>query len=281
MTQRTVLIDSSCLQAIQHLLRSGERRRLSTFCQTLQAVDGIRVRWSKTLPASRSSYSRPLRAAMRVWAQSAPGIFARFCRPLRASDLHDCKLLIVTTRYELNPYHEDELDIIESFVDRGGSLWLMANHSRIPGADVGDFTTQDTRLAKRFGIAIVEACFESPGQFTHLSPDGAQRHEILQQVAGQHPVSAVLVNNCCGIRTDSVVPVLPLARTMIDLGPHRMETKGLAFAVVSAFGRGRILVTADSGFVTEPGVPGSGPGLIDRGDNQAFAANAVRWLLSS
>ena len=68
---------------------------------------------------------------------------------------------------------------------------------------------------------------------------------------------------------------------MIDRGPQSLRPDKCAFAMMlDRRGQaGRVLATADSGFIAEEGVPGSGPGLIGQGENREFVVGALRWLL--
>jgi hypothetical protein len=274
-----VLIDAQSLQARQHLLALGHRKRLSSFLEILHTIEGVLTRFSDGLPIVNSVAWYRL---LGVLSARAPAVAAWVGRPLRSADLDGQDLLILTTRYRACPYRASEIEAIEAFVRAGGSLWVMANHSRVPGSRMGDFTTQDSRLLSRFGIQTVEACFYTPGGLSALAMNRAIRHHVLLGSRNEGWGDSLVVNNCCAFTADLGAPVIMLNEEMVDQGPNRLRSEGMAFAVTidHAFAGGRVLATADSGFIGEPGVPASGPGLIDRGGNRQFVDRAIRWLLN-
>jgi hypothetical protein len=277
---RNILIDAKCLQALQHLLGRGEPRRLTTFIATLESLGNVHIHFSQGLPFRGPDYQPWLRPLLRLGSRATPWLFKTLNRELRPEELEICDLLVLTTRFRLSPYSDSELDTIVAFVQRGGSLWLMANHSRVPGTKMGDFTTEDGRLADRLGIQVLEACFRTPGGLTRLELAGGIVHEILLDASGQQSIKHVVVNNCSAFAPTDLQPVLYAHSEMIDDGPKDMSAHGQVFAATRKVGRGHVLVTSDSGFICEPDVPGSGPGLIDKGDNRQFVFNAASWLLN-
>jgi hypothetical protein len=274
-----ILIDAKCLQAMQHLLGTGETRRLTTFIATLESLGKVRVGFSQGLPFKGPDYAPRLRASLRLSSRMTPWLFRILSHELLPDELENCELLILTTRFRLCPYSALELDAIDAFLQRGGSLWMMTNHSRVPGTQMWDFTTEDGRLANRLGVKIRDACFRMPGGLARLDDAGETAHEVLLDDSGHRSVEQVVVNNCSAFSADGLQPVLYTRSEMIDDGPQNMNAHGQLFAATTKVGRGRVLVTGDSGFVCEPNVPGSGPGLIDKGDNLQFILNAARWLL--
>lgn len=74
--------------------------------------------------------------------------------------------------------------------------------------------------------------------------------------------------------------MLLLPGDLVDDGPNDLSATGHAFAWALQTEGGRVLVTSDSGFLGEPNLPGSGPGLFDQGDNRLFIQQAVTWLLT-
>lgn len=277
---RNVLIDPNSLQARQHLLGNGQRRRLSSFLKALNLVGHARASFGRGL---RWTEVAGWRRVLGVLSTRLPTAAAWLGRPLQASDLTAFDLLVLTTRFRACPYTRSELKAIEDFVCAGGSLWVMANHSRVPGTRMGDFTTEDSRLLSRFGIRTAEACFHTPGHLTELAIRGEAAYTLWPDRPGQISGPPVVINNCCGFHANSAQALVMLNEDMVDQGPNRLSPVGMAFAVLidQNSSGGRVLATADSGFIGEPGVPASGPGLIDRGGNRQFIDRAIWWLLGS
>lgn len=254
-----VLIDSLGLQARIH---HQDGKRLETFLLDLGRIPGCETRFSPPAPSS-------------------PGLLA------------DCDVLVIATRKILdNPYTETELAAIPEFVQRGGGLLLMANHGDVPGRPYPNMTLNDARLAREFGIEIENSFFTSLewGTLTEISgSDLRVEHPILSGAQTGLPVRSLVTNNCSSLRIrEGVAPLVSLPGTMKDYrngGPPR----GRYFAAAVKAGKGRVVVTADSGFIgsqaevqpeliaadasTRPGF-----GLIEVGDNLSFIHNTLLWL---
>ena len=61
--------------------------------------------------------------------------------------LNNCNLLVVSNRMPSKRFKTPEIDMIESFVLRGGNLLMISNHGP-------DLMLQDSRLLKRFGMSF-------------------------------------------------------------------------------------------------------------------------------
>jgi hypothetical protein len=198
--------------------------------------------------------------------------------------LAEAQLLIILTS---RPSHDVDriLPIIKDFVGGGGGLFLLSNHSRVPGQPrMGNFTRQDGKIARIFGVKLLDACFRAASGRGPMVVDdtGLAVHAILQDGRGRRVVESVSVNNGCGIdRGSEGTPVLLLPENAVDMGPNSLSPHGHAFCWASESGGGRVVVTGDSGFAGEPDLPASGPGLFDRGDNKAFTQRVVEWLTQS
>lgn len=250
-----VVIDSNSLQAHQHLraVRSGQTRcRLTSFVRKIEGL-GHSVAFEESLDPS--------------------------------DGLKNADLLIVPTRLPQHPI-DPFLKGIHQFVLGGGSLFLMSNHSRVPSRPrMWHLTEQDAKLARLFGIVVMEACFRSDRypEYTIVHNAGAKNHPLLNGKTGQRIVNKVVINNGCAIdRNSTGTPVLLLPEDAVDIGPNCCRPHGNAFCWARETDGGRVLVTGDSGFVGEPNLPGSGPGLFahEHGDNILFIENAVSWLLA-
>ena len=109
---------------------------------------------------------------------------------------------------------------------------------------------------------------------------GAQPHPILMDENGNRVVNRLMVNNGCAVDpTSTGVTVLRWPGNVVDIGPGEVNPDGMAFCWATDSGGGRVLVAGDSGFLAEPNLPGSGPGLFDQGDNVRFVEQAIGWLL--
>ena len=247
-----IVIDSHSLQAVQHLrsVQNGDHLgRLTSFIRLIERLDHS-VCFEESLEPEGG---------------------------LKSADL-----LIVLTRCPDRPI-APLLNGIHRFVLDGGSLLLMSNHSRVPSHPrMGHFTEEDGKLAKEFGIEISEACFctDPAPSGTIIRSTGTDKHPLLASRSGKPPVRSVIINNGCGVKCNSKgVPVLMLPEGTVDKGPDGLSAEDNAFAWALETQGGRVLVTGDSGFVGEPNLPGSGPGLFDQGDNMLFVEQAITWLL--
>jgi hypothetical protein len=247
-------IDSDSLQGWQHLSRQGKgygRSRLSSFIQTIQN-QGHSVDFG-TIDRSESG-----------WKNS--------------------DLLIIPTRRP-NFRVDATLPDIEQFVSKGGSLFLLSNHSRAPAfPSMGHFTQEDGKIAGLFGIELIEVCLctDAEGTLTRIDDAGSTTHPILLGSSGDRVVNSVIVNNGCAIRRNSVgAAVLWWPKNVVDIGPHCMRPDEMAFCWATETKGGRVLVAGDSGFLGEPNLQGSGPGLFNQGENSLFIQQAIGWLLET
>ena len=249
-----IVIDRDSLQAFEHL--SGQAKgngpsRLSSFIRAIEHL-GHSVSFDS------------LKASTNDW---------------KGADI----LIIPTRRPGANV--DPVLRDIEQFVSNGGSLFLLSNHSQVPTRPaMGNFTREDGKVARLFDIQLVDACFRTcpQGTRTVISDAGTEAHPILMDGSANRVVNEVVVNNGCAIDRDSAgAAVLLWPQGVEDIGPDNMSPDEMAFCWATETEAGRILVTGDSGFVGEPGLPGSGPGLSNEGDNVRFIQQAIGWLLKS
>jgi len=249
-----IVIDRNSLQARQHLQGNAIGQticRLTTFVGLIEEL-GHSVRFENLLDPN--------------------------------SGLNGADLLIILTRPQGLPI-DPFLKGIQQFVQDGGSLFLLSNHSRAPTyPKMGNFMIEDRKLARLFGIELIEACFQTDQNqtLTNISDMGKEIHPLLTNEDGERIVNTVVINNGCAIdQNSSGTPVLLLPEDLIDIGPSGKSSKGHAFCWANEIERGgRILVTGDSGFVGEPNLQGTGPGLIDQRDNMLFIKQSIGWLLT-
>ena len=258
-----VLIDSLGLQARIH---SQDGHRLATFLLELERIPDCAVRFST--PA-----------------------------PLSGELLGEVDVLVITTRKVAdNPYTEVELAAIPAFVRSGGGLLLMANHGDIPGKPYPNMTLNDAVLARSFGIEIENTFFAAPEWQTPVEIAGADlcpAHPIISRSQTGRPVRSLVTRNCSSLRPgEDGIPLAALPGTLRDYR-NGNTPQGRYFAVAADRGRltgaGRVVVTADSGFIgsqtgAQPGFIAAdattrpGFGLIEAGDNRRFILNALFWI---
>ena len=203
---------------------------------------------------------------------------------LRRSTNHwkDADLIVIPTRHpeaSVDPVLSD----LAQFVARGSSLFLLSNHSRVPSSPkAGHYTLEDGKVAKLFGITLLDVCFriDPHPNLTAICDVGSQVHPVLLNESGNRTIESIVINNGCAVDPLSTgSPVLLWPKNAVDYGPYAMKPDGLAFCWATETDGGKVLVTGDSGFLGEPGVAGSGPGLFDKGDNARFILQAITWLL--
>jgi hypothetical protein len=246
-----ILIDSLGLQARVHL---EDGQRLAGLIANMTSKHGFQV-----------AFSQPV--------------------PLNYESLYGYDVLIITTRKKTEAdYTEMELHSIINFVKEGGGLLLMSNHGDIYGRPYPDLTASDARLAQRFEIEIKNTFYASRewGQPVEISDQYMSReHPIFQGVAQANPVHHLIVNNCCSIMRGTGIPLVHLPTAMHDYRQHEnplSQCFAIARDSVENVIRGRIVVTADSGFIGSPRNRFPGKGLLDRGDNLQFIINTILWL---
>lgn len=165
-----------------------------------------------------------------------------------------------------------EIDDAAAFVEAGGGLWLLSNHD--------PFHEHDDALARRFGLRFEKTFFHTPGAPTRLEGARLSSHPLLDDPAGGPPVRTIVTNTTCSLPAGTRRPVASLRASMRDRTAD-LPAAGRLFAAAIDPGPGaggRVLATADSGFLGDPDSVVPGPGLIGEGDNRLFVSRALRWL---
>jgi len=166
----------------------------------------------------------------------------------RAESLVDADLLIVAGRSQLLPFTAAALHDIADFVGRGGGLLLMANHR-------GMIAPQQ-QLVSALGLpfAYRDVTVDSfPDIRTTTHPIGAG-------------VGSLRVRNTSALHI--IGDVAPVAH--FDAAPE------LPFAVACPHREGRVVATADSGFMASR--DDAGLDLWSSAGNARFISNAIDWL---
>jgi len=212
-----------------------------------------------------------LRAFLAILEKAAGTPPAFTVPPLSRESLQDVSVLVVPTLLE--PYGGEEMEALEGFVSGGGGLWLLSNHH--------PFFELDGRVTERFGIATEGTFFRTPGSPTLIEEGQLRDHALLDGPGGK--VRAIVTNTTCSLRCENAEPLALLPPSMDDKHTGVRAAGAFAYALDGMYGawegrRGRLLVTADSGFIGNRESRYPGPGQIEEGDNRAFVENAVLWL---
>ena len=182
--------------------------------------------------------------------------------------LDDCSVLVITTRMSNLPKpSETELKAIRDFVLRGGSLLLMSNHpwpkspNPIPDADT----------ASLFDVSLYGPVYDKC-KFLHkyirISGKDIMAHSITKGLKGP-----ILYRNGCRISTE-------VGEILARLPGEKRSPNAFAVALESPqTGKGRVVVTADSGFIGNDDTNFPGQGLINKGCNIQFVRQIFQWLL--
>lgn len=177
-----------------------------------------------------------------------------------------CDILVVPTRRE--PYEDCEVAAIQKFVEDGGGLLLMSNHGDIP-ENHNNWTRYDFKLAQAFNVNLQRAWFEDKNKNPALLSDGDLNFD--------HPIMSgvdqIAFNNCCGV-SGAGTWLARLNSSVYDRVAS-IEPTNFLFGVALDYGKGRVVVTADSGFV---GNSETTAGLIDMRSNKCFLKNILLWL---
>jgi hypothetical protein len=161
-------------------------------------------------------------------------------------------VLIVASRSQLFPFQRDEVEAIRAFVERGGALWLMANHRL--------FVAPQQQLAEALGL---------PLKLNDVTVAGWPRLRLRP-----HPVT----EGCSDlrVRNASSIGVVDPASAIVTFAADERHAFAVALDAEEAT-RGRVLVTSDSGFIASR--DDTGQQMFEAGDNARFFTNAVDWLL--
>ena len=196
-------------------------------------------------------------------------------------------------------FTQEEIDAVVAWVEQGGSLLLVADHT--------PFGAAASALSERFGVTMMDAHVKDeknsepslPGPFFLLfTRDNGllAKHPILDGSDASDRVNRVVTFGGQALRpTGKVQPLLdlaPSARIVRDLGkPAETEPagKGAAAAVALTRGRGRVVIVGEAAALTAQIITGDPAkafgveelrvGMSRSGtDNKQFALNIVRWL---
>lgn len=188
-------------------------------------------------------------------------------------------------------FTDDEVRVLREWVDAGGSLLLIADHT--------PFGTAAAGLAKSFGVAMrggfTEVANQYEGQLDPSVIEFSAKNGLLANhpiISGRSPEETVrrlwsFTGQSLDTQTGSVVLALP--PSAVEIRPIRREEigrvdpsthAGTAQAVALEYGRGRIVVLGEAAMITaQIDERGRRFGMNQPGlDNRQFALNLVHWL---
>ncbi len=156
----------------------------------------------------------------------------------------------------------------------------MTNHGDVPGRYKWDMRKHDALLASRFDVDVENSFFadaQVAGKVVTLSAFNlSAAHPILRGNERHLPVQTVCIINASSLISEQG-ELLALNNSMVDLR-NGFSAAGRNFAVAREFGKGRVVILADSGFIGGEGTSFPGPGLLAEGDNRIFIGNIISWL---
>lgn len=187
---------------------------------------------------------------------------------------------------ESDAYTPEEIAAVTAWVERGGSLLIVADHF--------PFGTAMARLGEAFGIHMSQGFTELPHQYPE-QPEPTQilftrdnsllaDHPIMSGRSNYERIDRVMLFTGQSFDAPDAAPLLQLPDSAIDyVPPPPSFTAQPARALMGCareFGMGRIVVLADAGMLTaQVGANGERFGMTTAGVcNRQFALNIMHWL---
>lgn len=217
-----------------------------------------------------------------------------------AESLAECRILVAANaagggRYTIGPinlparrggergdpaFTGDEIALLRSWVGRGGSLLLVADHAPFGGAA--------RALGAAFGVEMGGGFVEVPrGSGAHGGP-GELQFTRTNGLLGRHPITEGLTRVATFTGQSlagSGAPLLLLPDDAVEFVPPGPElrpvsARGHRQGVTLEFGNGRVAVLGEAGMITaQVDSGGAKMGMNVAGnDNQTFARNLFHWL---
>jgi hypothetical protein len=204
---------------------------------------------------------------------------------LSAGEMGEFDILVSTTRWQ-KPFSPAEIQAIRTFVRSGGGLLFLSNHADCD-RNPNDTRQHDAELAKAFGVTIQKTFFvhELGPQYGFMS-DAAlnSEHPIIRGSTDGDRVRLVVTRTCSSLLASAGHRLISLPKEMVDRRSDQ-HADGQLFAIaldarsgLEPKDKGRVVITADSGFIGTEGTTRPGPGLLGQGDNLQLVRNAIHWL---
>lgn len=223
--------------------------------------------------------------------------------PIDAACLKSVDILVIVNarggddKQATSAFSSEEIAVIRAWVERGGSLLLVADHHPYgPGA---------AGLAQAFGVTMMCGwCDDTANLHPGTADKGAIAFRREKQGMGTHPIVdgigvVVTFTGQSLVAPEGSTPLLVCSSTAIDQVPigSKSETKGNSTtttfetkdtsaaghcqALAMTVGAGRVVVTGEAAMLSAQVDVDSGlkfgmnvPGI----DNRQFVLNTVRWL---
>jgi hypothetical protein len=186
-------------------------------------------------------------------------------------------------------FSKEEIDAIEEWINKGGALFLIADHMPIPGAAMD--------LAARFGFKFHNGFAMKKGtkrgQATFTVKQGLQINKITRgRTPGEKIDHVVTFTGQAFKIPGSAEPVLVFNSDYIVLLPQKawefsddtpqIEAEGLSQGAVLEYGQGRMAVFGEAAMFTSqtagPGKNRFGMSAPEADQNQQFLLNIIHWL---
>ena len=177
----------------------------------------------------------------------------------------------------------EEIDAVAAWVERGGSLLLVADHTPFGG--------YAEKLANRFGVDMSKGYTDDPPNRDPVIKDllFSRDNKLLRDhpiTNGRSPaerVNRVVSFTGQSLSSDKGAAVLKLGDTAYDELPNsdkKVPAAGRAQAIAITFGKGKIFVSGEAAMLTAQLTPqGRKFGMNVAGiDNRQYALNVVHWL---
>jgi hypothetical protein len=188
-------------------------------------------------------------------------------------------------RREMPAFSHNEIEAVRAWVEQGGSLLLIADHSPYGAASAP--------LADAFGVHMHKGFTEIPNEKSDPMEFSRANHRLPDHpiVAGSDSTTQVSrVFTFTGQSLDGpagATILLALPKNAIEYMPQEgeghvemTETKaGAAQGLAFTYGKGRVVVLGEAAMLTAQVYKGDHFGMNTPGcDNQQFALNIVHWL---
>jgi hypothetical protein len=187
-----------------------------------------------------------------------------------------------------NPaFTDEECDAVREWVQRGGSLLLIADHAPMGSAN--------QRLGERFGVEMSKMYTldpantpkedNNPGFIVYTRERGLAEHPITNGRDATERVNRVIAFTGQSLKASADAAVLmQLADTALDAMPgggQPVTAKGRAQGVAMKFGKGRVVVMGEAAMLTAQlaGANKTPFGMNRPGtDDRQLALNIMHWL---
>ncbi|MEM6377916.1 MAG: hypothetical protein AAF705_06870 [Bacteroidota bacterium] len=215
--------------------------------------------------------------------------------------LENCDLLIICNAKsdknlprDVGAFTNQECEIVNSWVESGGSLLLIADHH--------PFGLANQALAQTFGVEMgggsVKNKASQSDQLVFSRTNGLlKKHPILEGRNTKERIEKVITFTGQSLRgNEQAKSLLTLSKTATEVRPDSIwqedgknqirfakpiSVAGLSQALAIEFGAGRVVILGEAGVLSAQKSFGRKFGMNspDANDNKQFALNILHWLL--